>query len=103
MIDLVHSMEHLKASTRAKLDASKLVLNSSWHFTGSQVHLIGIPQKGDLVLDPLRRAHFTAHPLDQPGREGLVAGLTLLLHVTSDGFGAPSVSVIDLVHSVDID
>ena len=53
-------------------DASKgteLLLNSSWHFTGSQVHVIGIPEKRDLVqclLDPLRhpraaspRAHLT--------------------------------------------
>ena len=74
--------ERLKAYTRAKLvqhlDASKgteLVLNSSWHFTGSQVHVIGIPEKHDQVqclLDPLR----PPHPLDRPGGEGLAARLT---------------------------
>ena len=58
--------ECLKAYTRGKLDASKrteLVLNSSWHFTGSQVHVIGIPEKRDQVqclLDPLCPAHVTS-------------------------------------------
>ena len=49
------------------LQGYKPVFNSSWHFTGSQVHVTGIPEKRDPVqclLDPL----YPPSP-----REGLAA------------------------------
>ena len=49
-----------KAYTRVKPKGTEFVLNSSCHFTGSQVHAIGIPEKRDLVqclLDPLHLPH----------------------------------------------
>ena len=56
----------------------KLVLNSSWHFIGSQIHVIGIPEKSSAMFArpslPSVRGFVTC-VCNWPGREELVARL----------------------------
>ena len=73
--------------TRGLVDASQdteLVLNCNWHSTGSQVCVIGIPEKHDQVqslLGSLRLLHMAKPCVEvtSQGEEGLAARLTLTL------------------------